>query len=122
HATMLVSRHDFSCAIRDSIEFPGALAPENPLKSPCLRIGKMRRQIICLTRASRTDDPHRHITHVGLGDEGGWSRVMMVEEIIAHLKRPEGDRYYLRGRDGWEADVKLGKCPFCPTGHEFIAS
>jgi hypothetical protein len=82
----------------------------------------MRRQIICLTRASRTDDPHRHITHVGLGDDGGWSRVMMVEEIVAHLKRADGDRYYLRGRDGWEAEVKLGRCPFCSTDHEFVVS
>ncbi len=48
--------------------------------------------------------------------------MMMVEEIIAHLKRDDGDRYYLRGRDGWEADVKLGRCPFCTTGHEFIVS
>ncbi len=68
------------------------------------------------------EDPQRHITHVGLGDEGGWSRVMMVEEIIAHLKREDGDRYYLRGRDGWEADVKLGRCAFCAEGHEFIVS
>jgi len=38
------------------------------------------------------------------------------------MKRPDGDRYFLRGRDGWEADLKLGRCPFCPEGHEFIAS
>lgn len=82
----------------------------------------MRRQIVCVTRSSRSEDPQRHITHVGLGDEGGWSRVMMVEEIIAHLRRDDGDRYYLRGRDGWEADVKLGRCLFCSTGHEFIVS
>lgn len=47
---------------------------------------------------------------------------MMVEEIILQLKRPEGDRYFLRGRDGWEAEVKLGKCPFCADAHEFILS
>jgi hypothetical protein len=46
----------------------------------------------------------------------------MVEEVIAHLRRPDGDRYFLRGRDGWEAEVKLGKCTFCTTGHEFIVS
>ena len=88
----------------------------------CLCERTMRRQIICLTRAPRTDDPHRHITHVGLGDEGGWSRVMMVEEIMAHLTRADGDRYYVRGRDGWVAEVKLGPCPFCTAGHEFIVS
>jgi hypothetical protein len=68
------------------------------------------------------EDPHRHISHVGLGNEGGWSRVMMVEEIVFQLKKEDGDRYFLRGRDGWEAEVKLGKCPFCPQGHEFLAS
>ena len=59
---------------------------------------------------------------MGLGNEGGWSRVMMVEEIIFQLKKADGDRYFLRGRDGWEAEVKLGKCPFCPEGHEFLVS
>jgi hypothetical protein len=59
---------------------------------------------------------------VGLGDEGGWSRVLMVEEVIAQLKREDGDRYFLRGRDGWEAEVKLGRCAFCSGGHEFILS
>lgn len=46
----------------------------------------------------------------------------MVEEVIAHLKREDGDRYFLRGRDGWEAEVKLGRCAFCTSGHEFIIS
>jgi hypothetical protein len=82
----------------------------------------LRRQIVCVTRSSRSEDPQRHITHVDLGDEGGWSRVMMVEEIIAHLRRDAGARYYMRGRDGWEADVKLGRGLFCSTGHEFIVS
>lgn len=59
---------------------------------------------------------------MGLGNEGGWSRVMMVEEIIFQLKKEDGDRYFLRGRDGWEAEVKVGKCPFCAEGHEFLVS
>ena len=82
----------------------------------------MRHEIICVTRRDKREDPHRHISHLGIGDPGGWSRVLMVEEIIAQMKRPDGDRYFLRGRDGWEADLKLGRCPFCPEGHEFIAS
>ena len=47
---------------------------------------------------------------------------MMVEEIVFNLKKEDGDRYFLRGRDGWEAEVKLGKCLFCVTGHEFLVS
>src|SRR3954467_728688 len=79
-------------------------------------------QIICATRTPRTEDSHRHISHLGIGDTGGWSRVLMVEEVLMQLKKPDGDRYYLRGGDGWEAEVKLGKCPFCAEGHEFIIS
>ena len=81
-----------------------------------------RHQIICITRRDKRDDPHRHISHLGVGDPSGWSRVMMVEEVIAQMQKPEGDRYYLRGRDGWEAELKLGRCPFCAEGHEFILS
>jgi hypothetical protein len=82
----------------------------------------MRHQIICITRRDRRDDPARHISHVGIGDPGGWSRVLMVEEIIAQLKKEDGDRYFLKGRDGWDADVKLGRCPFCTDAHDFLAS
>jgi hypothetical protein len=82
----------------------------------------LRHRIICVTRASRTEDPHRHPTHAGLGNEGGWSRVMMVEEIIFQLKKGDGDRYFLRGRDGWEAEVKVGRCAFCAKQHEFLVS
>ena len=48
--------------------------------------------------------------------------MLMVEEVIAQLARPDGDRYFLRGRDGWEAEVKLGRCPFCAEAHEFLKS
>ncbi len=82
----------------------------------------MRYQIICITRRDRRDDPHRHISHVGLGDTAGYSRVLMVEEVFAQLNRKDGDRYFLRGRDGWEAEVKLGHCPFCPADHTFVCS
>ena len=82
----------------------------------------MKLQIICITRRDKREYPHRHISHVGLGTVDGWSRVLMVEEVIAQLQKADGDRYFLRGRDGWEAEVKLGRCPFCPEAHEFLAS
>ncbi|HXZ82040.1 MAG TPA: hypothetical protein VEG30_19075 [Terriglobales bacterium] len=81
-----------------------------------------RKQIICLTRRMKDEDPHRHISHLGIGDENGWSEVLMAEEVIWQLKSESGDRYFLRGRDGWEADVKLGKCPFCSADHVFLCS
>ena len=81
-----------------------------------------RRQIICMTRLMRDEDPDRHISHVGIGDDQGWSRVLMVEEILMQLRSADGDRYFVRGRDGWEADVRLGKCPFCTQQHQFLIS
>ncbi len=80
------------------------------------------KQIICINRRFKDEDPHRHISHVGIGDEHGWSQLLMVEEIVAQLQSPSGDRYYVRGRDGWEAEVSLGKCPFCAESHAFIRS
>jgi len=82
----------------------------------------VKHQIICITRRDKREDPARHISHVGLGDGQGWSRVLLVEEVLAQMKQPDGDRYFLRGRDGWEADVKLAKCPFCTEPHEFLVS
>lgn len=81
-----------------------------------------RKRIVCITRRDRAEDPHRHISHVGIGDDDGWKEVLMVEEVEAHLRRENGDRFYVRGRDGWEADVKLGKCPFCEHPHQALSS
>jgi len=70
----------------------------------------------------RDEDPDRHLSHVGIGDDQGWSRVMMVEEIVMQLRSETGDRYFVRGRDGWDAEVRIGKCPFCPGPHQFLSS
>jgi hypothetical protein len=82
----------------------------------------MRKRIVCITRKDRAEDPHRHVSHVGIGDDDGWKEVLMVEEVVAHLRRENGDRFYVRGRDGWEAEVKLGKCPFCTDPHQALCS
>ncbi len=81
-----------------------------------------RKRIVCITRKFKDEDPHRHISHLGIGDDAGWQRVLMAEEVLAQLRLPDGDRFYVRGRDGWEAEVCLGKCPFCGPGHEFLCS
>ena len=82
----------------------------------------MRKRIVCITRKDRAEDPHRHISHAGIGDDEGWKEVLMVEEVEAQLRRANGDRFYVRGRDGWEAEVKLGKCPFCNGPHLALCS
>jgi hypothetical protein len=42
------------------------------------------------------------------------------QRMIRQLRMPAGDRYYVRGNDGSEADVRLGKCPFCAHAHTFV--
>ena len=81
-----------------------------------------RKRIVCIQRRMKQEDPHRHISYLGVGGEGGWSEMLMAEDAIRHLRSPSGDRYYVRGQDGWEADMRLGKCPFCTEAHEFLCS
>jgi hypothetical protein len=81
-----------------------------------------RRRVVCISRRMKHEDPHRHISHLGIGGDGGFSEVLMVEEVAAHLAAAEGHRYYVRGGDGWEAEIKLGTCLFCPEPHPFLRS
>ena len=79
-----------------------------------------RKRIVCINKAPTHQDPYHHITHVGIGDGTGWQERLPVEEVIRQLQQPFGDRYYVRGNDGSEADVRLGKCPYCAHAHTFI--
>jgi uncharacterized protein DUF3892 len=79
-----------------------------------------RQRIVCINKAPSHQDPNHHITHVGVGNPQGWENRLRVEEVIRQLRLPTGDRYYVRGSDGSEAEVRLGKCPFCAHAHTFI--
>ena len=79
-----------------------------------------RRRIICINKQPSHLDPYHHISHVGIGDGAGWSVRLSVEDVIRQLQSPYGDRYYVRGADGSEADVRLGQCPHCHHAHQFI--
>jgi hypothetical protein len=81
-----------------------------------------RKRIVCITRKFKDEDPHRHISHVGLGDDAGWTSTLMAEEVLWQLRSPSGDRFYVVGKDGWEAEVRAGRCVFCGSGHEFLCS
>jgi hypothetical protein len=81
-----------------------------------------RKRIVCIQHRMKQDDPNRHASYVGVGGDGGWAEMLMVEDVLRHLRSPAGDRYFVRGQDGWEADVRLGKCPFCTDAHEFLCS
>jgi hypothetical protein len=79
-----------------------------------------RKRIVCINKAPTHQDPNTHITNVGVGDLNGWSAKLPVGEVIRQLENPFGDRYYVRGSDLSQADVRLGKCPFCAHAHTFI--
>jgi hypothetical protein len=79
-----------------------------------------RKRITCINKAPTHQDPNSHITHVGVGSDGGWSERLPVNVVIQQLQSPFGDRYYVRGSDGSQADVRLGKCAFCAHAHTFI--
>lgn len=79
-----------------------------------------RKRITCINKAPSHQDPNSHITNVGVGDEAGWWEKLSVTEVIRQLQNPFGDRYYVRGRDGSQAEVRLGTCPFCAHAHTFI--
>ncbi len=79
-----------------------------------------RKRIICINKAPTHQDPYHHITHVGVGTVVGWNERLTVEEVIQQLRSPFGDRYFVRGNDGSEAEVRLGKCHFCTHAHTFI--
>jgi hypothetical protein len=79
-----------------------------------------RKRIVCINKAPTHQDPYHHITHVGIGGSDGYSERLPVETAITQLQLPWGDRYYVRGRDGSEAEVRLGKCLHCSHAHTFI--
>ena len=79
-----------------------------------------KKRIVCINKAPTHEDTHHHITNVGIGTDSGWSERLTVEEVIRQLQNPWGDRYYVRGSDGSEASVRLGKCAFCANAHTFI--
>lgn len=79
-----------------------------------------RKRIVCINKSPYHQDPNTHITNVGVGNNSGWSERLSVKQVIEQLQNPFGDRYYVRGSDGSEADVRLGRCLFCSNAHNFI--
>ena len=80
------------------------------------------RRIICISKKPTHDDTHHHITHVGIGTEQGWTDRLGVETVIANLKNPYGDRYYVLGTGGAKSRVIYKQCPRCKTFHEIIST
>jgi hypothetical protein len=82
-----------------------------------------RKRIVCIEKKPTHHDRHHHITHVGVGLEGGKAQERLsTEEVIAQLKNPAGDRFFVIGADGAEAEVIYKDCPVCGLGHQFITT
>lgn len=79
-----------------------------------------RRRIVCINKAPTHQDPDHHITHVGVGSNNGYEARLDVAEVIRQLQLPWGDRYFVRGSDGSESEVRLGRCPYCAHAHTYI--
>lgn len=79
-----------------------------------------KKRITCINKAPSHEDPKHHITAVGIGTDTGWTERLPVQSVIKQLQSPAGDRYYVRGSDSSQADVRLGKCLFCAHAHTFI--
>ncbi len=80
------------------------------------------KRAVCITKKPTHDDTHHHITHVGVGDNSGYNDYLPVETVIANLKSPNGDRYYIIGTDGSQAWVIVKQCPRCKHFHEIIST
>jgi hypothetical protein len=71
-------------------------------------------RVICVTTETTPSGTHRHITHLGLGNESGWYRLITVAETIAQLRNPWGTRYYtISPTTGRRADVIEAGCEVC---------
>jgi len=79
-----------------------------------------KKRITCINKAPYHQDPNTHITRVGVRNGDGSTETLGVQTVIDNLKSPWGDRYYVRGSDGSEADVRVGKCLHCANAHTFI--
>jgi len=121
----------FSCNFHDSKEQAGSQPPCAGITLPFLRRRTVaglcslentmaKKRIVCIKKSPTHLDPNTHITTVGIGNETGWLEQLPVGAVIQQLQNPWGDRYYVHGSDGSQADVRLGKCAFCAHAHTFI--
>jgi hypothetical protein len=71
-------------------------------------------RVICVNTETTPNGTHRHIAHLGLGNEGGWYQRITVAEAVAQLHNPWGDRYYtISPTTGQRAEVIEAGCEVC---------
>ena len=80
------------------------------------------KRVICINKAPSHDDTHHHITYVGIGGDSGYSERLSVSTVIANLKNPYGDRYYVLGSNNSQSWVIYKQCPRCKHAHEIIST
>jgi len=80
------------------------------------------KKVVCINKTPTHDDTHHHITHIGVGSDTGYSERLSVSTVIANLKSPNGDRYYVLGNYGAKSWVIVKQCPRCKSTHEIIST
>jgi len=82
-----------------------------------------RQRIVCITKHPTHQDRYHRITHVGIGTNANKaSEKLDVATVIRNIKSASGDRYYVVGYDGSEANVIVRRCPHCSNAHDIIAT
>ena len=64
----------------------------------------MKYRVTCIAKKPSHDDRHHHITSIGIEKPTG-TEILTAAQAIAQLDHPQGDRYYVAGSDGSQADV-----------------
>ncbi len=80
------------------------------------------KRVVCINKSPSHDDTHHHITHVGIGNDPGYSERLPVATVISNLKSNSGDRYYVLGANNSKSWVIVKQCPRCQHAHEIIST
>ena len=71
-----------------------------------------RKRIVCIEKSPTHHDRHHHITAVGVGIQADRAtEKLTTPDIINNIESSYGDRYFVSGGDGSEADVIVKTCP-----------
>jgi hypothetical protein len=64
----------------------------------------MKYRVICIAKKPSHDDRHHHITAIGIEKAHG-TETLTAAQAISQIEHPQGDRYYVEGGDGSQAEV-----------------
>ena len=81
----------------------------------------MKYRVICIEKKPSHDDRHHHITSIGLEKPNG-TEILTAAQAIAQLDHSQGDRYYVAGPDGSQAEVIVHEYTSGGTKHRILTT